>query len=243
MVLDGRHHRSSRYDHPEKALDDIYTTVLKASFPYSNSESEQLGELDIVRDILGCIVVLRSPLSMRSLAILLDLPVDDVKDVLADLHPIFQISSSDASKPLRLHHPAFRDFFLDKRRCLSPKFHVDETKIHEMLMEICIRVMKAYLRRDICGLGVPGTLNCTIRPDQVNKSVPAELQYACLYWVDHCRGSGIELRDNDHIHKFVQQHFLHWVEVMSLLGRTDEMGTIIRSYHSLLVVSVPRFLR
>lgn len=242
VILDRRHHRKGRREYPEKALDEIYTTVLKASFPHSDIESEKLGDFDIVRDILGSIVVLRSPLSMMSLAVLLDLPIDDVKDVLADLHPIFQISSSDASEPVRLHHPAFRDYLLDRHRCQNANFHVDEKQIHEVLAKSCIRVMKAYLRRDICGVGSPGTLRKTVDRGRIEESIPTALQYACLYWVDHCRISGMILQDNDEVHRFVQEHFLYWLEVMSLLGKGAEMGAIIRSYHSLLIVRASRIL-
>lgn len=49
---------------PERYLDEIYIIVLRCSIPekYSNKEKEKL--LNILRDILGYIVTLLSPLSV-----------------------------------------------------------------------------------------------------------------------------------------------------------------------------------
>jgi hypothetical protein len=69
----------------------------------------------MLRDGLGSIVILCSPLSMESLAKLLDKPLSNIKDTLADLHTIFNIPNQ-TSHPIRLRHPTFRDFLLDKER-------------------------------------------------------------------------------------------------------------------------------
>jgi hypothetical protein len=238
MVLDRRQHGANPEEHPEKALDEIYTTVLRTSIGYKEIVSEKLDELDDLRNIIGSIAVLRIPLSMASLSMLLDLDVHDVKDALVDLHPIFQISYTNTSEPVRLHHPAFRDYLLDKNRCRGLNLWVDEKKAHELLASSCIRLMSKMLKRDICDLGAPGTFSSDIDPGLIKENIPTALQYACLYWADHYRASRVHLRDDDEVHQFVQGHYLHWLEAMSLVGRTAEMGAVIRLYHSLLTVGV-----
>jgi hypothetical protein len=70
----------------------------------------------MLREILGSIVILSSPLSADALATLLHMPKQDVKQTLEELHAILDILE-DRYHPLCLHHPSFHDFLLDKDRC------------------------------------------------------------------------------------------------------------------------------
>jgi hypothetical protein len=52
--------------------------------------------------------------------------------------------------------------------------------------------------------------------------IPVDLQYACRFWVNHL----IQLPVCDKevyrsLRKFVFEHLLHWIEVMSLIGAFD----------------------
>ena len=51
-------------------------------------------------------------------------PVDQT---LNHFHAILAILE-DQTRPLRLHHPSFRNFLLDKDRCNDPSFWVDENR-------------------------------------------------------------------------------------------------------------------
>ena len=106
---------------PEKHLDEIYITVLSHSMStdYTDEEREELYSM--LRRILGCIIILFSPLSADSLSMLLHATKEDVDQTLEDLYTILNIPE-DRTRPIRLHHPSFRDFLLDKTRCSDPKF-------------------------------------------------------------------------------------------------------------------------
>ena len=220
---------------PEKQLDQIYTTVLRNSIQQDYNENEREELYDMLREVLGSIAILCSPLSMESLAKLLAIPLNDIKDTLADLHTIVNIPSQTSS-PIRLHHPTFRDFILDKGRCSDLNFWVDEKHAHEALADSCLELMSKMLKRDICGLGSPGTLVKDVDPNRIERCVSPDLQYACLYWVQHYRQSGIRFSDGDRIDRFFKEYFLYWLEAINLMGKSAEMGAIIRLYHSLLVV-------
>ena len=125
-------------------------------------------------------MLLYSPLSVNSLSTLLDRPKDDIKQGLVDLYTILDIPK-DTPRPLRLHHPSFRDFLRDKKRCSDPNFWVDKKQAHWTLVESCIQLMSAFLKQDICGLDAPGALAADIESSRVERSLPPELQYACLY--------------------------------------------------------------
>ncbi|KAI1772379.1 vegetative incompatibility protein HET-E-1 [Hypoxylon cercidicola] len=219
---------------PEKQLDQIYTTVLRDSIQQGYSEKERQELYVLLREVLGSIAILCSPLSMESLAKLLAIPLNDIKNTLADLHSIFNIPRQ-TYHPVRLHHPTFRDFLINKERCSDLDFWVDEKQAHEALGDSCLALMSKVLKRDICGLRSPGTLVKDIDPNQIARCISPDLQYACLYWVEHYRKSGIRLSDGDRVDRFFREYFLYWLEAINLMKKSAEMGAIIRLYHALLV--------
>jgi hypothetical protein len=219
---------------PEKHLNEIYIAVLKHSISsdYTDEEKEEL--CDMLKHTLGSVVVLLSPLSAFSLSRLLHLQKEDVDRTLEDLYAILDIPE-DQTRPLRLHHPSFRDFLLNEDRCGDSSFWVDEKQAHQTLAAGCIQLMSISLKQDICCLENPGVLVTNIESSQVEKCLPAELQYACLYWVQHLKRSGAQLYDQ--VYQFLQDHLLHWLEALGWIGKTSEGILAIISLESIALVS------
>src|SRR4051812_14935416 len=115
-------------------LDDI--TVLSDSMSADYSEGEREELYSMLRHVFGSIVLLFSPLSADSLSRLLNMQKQNIDQTLQDLHSILDIPE-DQTRPLRLHHPSFRDFLLDQSRCCDTKFWVDEKQAHRTLAEGC----------------------------------------------------------------------------------------------------------
>jgi hypothetical protein len=118
MILEGS---STLVIGPEKHLNEIYITILSHSVSTNYTDEEREELCSMLRHILGCIVILFSPLSADSLSTLLHATKEDVDQTLDDLYAILDIPE-DRTRPIRLHHPSFRDFLLDKTRCNNPKF-------------------------------------------------------------------------------------------------------------------------
>lgn len=171
---------------------------------------------------------------MKSIAKLCGMPLNDVKSTLAELHTIFHIPQ-ESSQPIRPHHPSFRDFLVDKDRCGDSSFWVDEKQAHLAMADNCLALMAKMLKADICGLRSPGTLLKDVDADDIERYIPPELQYACLYWAQHYRQAGARLKDGDKVSRFFRKYLLFWLEVMSLLGKSAEMDIILRTYHAILV--------
>ena len=222
---------------PEKHLDEIYTTVLKQSIPEEFTKEEREQASYMLRRILSCIVTLSSPLSASSLGNLLGVTKGDINQTLDDLHSILDIPE-DGTRPLRLHHPSFRGFLLDQRRCADLHFWVDEKQAHQALAEACVRLMSASLKQDICGLDAPGMLVVEVKGSRVEECLPPEVQYACLYWVEHMQECSVELHNNDEIHRFLQTHFLHWLEALSWMRRISEGILAIKTLESIALVNL-----
>ena len=192
-----------------------------------------------LREILGSIVILFSPLSAHSLTNLLGLPKDDVNQTLEDLHSILDVPE-DQARPIRLLHPSFRDFLLDQERCFDQQLWVNGEKGHATFADACIRLMSQELRRDICNLNLPGMLAEEVQDDQVEHCLSAELQYACRYWVQHLQKSEAQFLDIGQVDVFLRENLLHWLEALSLIRKTSEAVLAIKSLESLAMVS-PQF--
>ena len=221
---------------PEERLNEIYITILTNSISdeYDDEEKEEVYKM--LKAILGTIIILYSPLSAVSLARLLYIPREDIGRAVDDLHSILVVPE-DQCHPIRLHHPSFRDFLLDQQRCRDQHFLVNEKTAHEVLALNCLKLMNSCLKRDICEMHAPGVLTSEVDHSRVEERLRPEVQYACLYWVQHLQRSGAQLYDNDQAHTFLQKHFLHWLEALSLMQSMSRAVAMIRTLEKLLTVS------
>ena len=222
-----------------RALDEMYTTILTFSISiflkdYDKATQEKLNSE--FKQIVGSIIILFDALPAIMLDRLLHLPLRTVSMRLRCLHSVLDVPESDES-PVRLLHHSFRDFLLDQQRCLDLQFRIDESQAHGDLLESCLMLMSKHLKRDMCNLRLPGTLTNEVVAGEVQKCVPLDVQYACRYWVNHLRRSNFKLCDNDQVHTFLQTHFLHWLEVLSLIGKIPDGVLIVKSLEAIVTVS------
>jgi hypothetical protein len=219
---------------PELSLSHIYLTVLRAAARSEYSESEERRLSEFLKVILGTMAVLSAPLSGSCLARLLNLSDTGISRSLQSLHSILDIPD-DSTQPIRLHHTSFRDFLLDRERCIDTRFWVDGATRHMVLAETCLKVMCEALRQDMCGLRAPGAIISDINRALVEERLSPLLQYACCYWADHYRNADHVLVKSNYIGPFLKKHFLHWLEALSLLGRLPESISVVATLASLKV--------
>ncbi|KAF2183651.1 putative WD-repeat protein [Zopfia rhizophila CBS 207.26] len=216
---------------PDKSLDEIYLTVLENSIQADFDEEEEREHCSMLREVLGAIVILFSSLSISSLAKLVNVPGKDIDESFADLHAILDIPN-DGDLPIRLHHPSFRDFLVNRKRCNDLRFWVNERKAHRLLADYCIDLMSMELKRDTCDLQEPGIIARDVSKQKIETDLPAALQYACQYWVQHLMRSDTQLEDYNKTHNFLLQHLLHWFEALSLIGKIADGVNKSPSLHS-----------
>jgi NACHT domain len=221
---------------PEEKLNEIYLAVLKNSVQ-SYTKHERKKWYRLLKEATRAIVLLFFPLSALSLARLLGVRGEYIIQTLNDLPSILNIPE-DPALPIRLHHPSFRDFLLDKGRCGSLKFWVDEKQAHRTLADSCIRLLSTALKEDICSVNKFGTLATDIESSRVEQCLPPEVQYACLYWVEHLQKSEAQLRDNEQVHQFLQKNLLHWLEALGWMQKVSEGILAIISLESIALVSL-----
>ncbi|KAJ4299230.1 hypothetical protein N0V90_004474 [Kalmusia sp. IMI 367209] len=188
---------------PEANLNQLYIKVLQHTVRPKCTAQEKSRHCGKIREVLGSIVVLLSILSSKALGRLICISKQEMAHRLRNLHAILDIHEEEKdiheeenSRPIRLHHPSFRDFLLDRERCSDANFWVDGKQAHQSLAGNCIKLMSESLKQDICCFKSPGTLVAEVKTE-VKQHLPAELQYACLYWIQHIQKSGIQPSDND----------------------------------------------
>ena len=171
------------------------------------------------KQCLEALVMLLSPLSTSCISRVYSFSRTDVDLTFNDLQAILDIPN-DLIGLLRLHHPSFRDFLLNKDRCGD--FWVDEKEAHQILATSCIQLMSQTLKKDICEMHAPGSQASQVESSRIEKCLPPEVQYACLYWVQHLQRSGSQACDSEEAHRFLQAHLLHWLEALGWMGKTSE---------------------
>ncbi|KAL4937755.1 hypothetical protein BDV06DRAFT_215643 [Aspergillus oleicola] len=212
------------YQNHGSKLDGTYLPVLDRLLVGQNEE-QKMQLVQEFHQVVGTIVILESPLSVTSLSKLLGCSRELVYLRLRPLHSLLSVPSDDTC-PVQLFHLSFRDFLLDSETHKKTPLWVDEKGMHQKLAKRCLDVCRS-LKRNICGLPSDSTERARINRQTIDRCLPPELQYACRYWASHLV-QGMNLNDMTHnALLFLQRHFLHWVEAMSLLGLVSEVVGIL----------------
>jgi hypothetical protein len=221
-------------------LDNMYMRVLKESVAGEYSGVERRGFTTQFQLLVGSIVVLFDALSAAALSRLLFQPgaesIDIVNMTLDPLQSVLSVPE-DTRSPIRIIHPSFRDFLLDRHRCSDNQFWIDRKQAHSKLARSCLEYMSKKLKKNICGLRSPGSLAAGVDGNKLIRCVPLPLQYACRYWVDHLEQSGIDLFHDKAIELFLRDHFLHWLEAISVMKISSEGLIMVMKLGSMLTVS------
>ena len=223
-------------------LDSMYLQILRHAIGGNHSKKirDELGKR--FRQTVGPIIVSFDLFSISELESLLSVEKVDLDLTFNPLHSVLNISNNRKS-PIRLLHPSFRDFLLDRERCRDDYFWIDRKVVHADLVKHCLRLIFDVLKRNICNLESSGHLAVEMQIEQINLCLPESVQYACRYWVAHLEQVDFDhridlgLHDNGLIHSFFQKHFLHWLEALSLMGRFYEGVEMIKRLRSLFKAS------
>ncbi|KAL9582972.1 MAG: hypothetical protein Q9212_002981, partial [Teloschistes hypoglaucus] len=211
----------------------IYLPVLKKlSAGLKNSHDKDKLHQEF-RMIVGSIISLAEPLSIQSLAVLLNIYPGMITLRLRPLHSVLRIPP-DSDTPIRTLHLSFNEFLLSDQLQLE-SFGVDSQATHRMLLLKCLQLLSGHggLQENLCKLEYPGKLRREIDQVTINDRLTSAFQYACRYWIQHVERGKVEILDQDDVHVFLQEHFLHWLEAMSLMNRLAEVIEQIRVLQSL----------
>lgn len=159
-------------------IDSIYMPVLKQLlYSQDKTKSQQLREE--FKEIVSIIIILATPLSIKSLSQLVDSEPEDIKCRLDQLHSVLSVPTN-FDVPVRLLHLSFRDFLLQYRK-ESNKFWIDERNANQRLTARCFQIMQSSLRKNICDLPSEGTECNGISQTLIQCFITPALKYSCQY--------------------------------------------------------------
>jgi len=205
-------------------LHELYQVTLAEQF-----KSLRNDELEIVRQVLGAIVVTRERLTDEVLSGLLGLEQSKVQRILSRLRSLLQWSPGE---PIIVLHASFPDFLGDPGQCTDSRWHIDLPAHHRGLATGCFGIMRGGLRFNICGLETSYFKNKAIDgiEERIDQNITADLMYGCQYWADHLDlglAGDLDGGFSNEISIFLRERFLFWLEVFSLKDRCHAVSTIL----------------
>jgi len=202
---------------PKTTLDLLYLSILQEAFGGDEPEDDPK-----IRSVLGAVILAANPLSPSTIATLLDLDTGDVFPLLSSVHSLLTLQQ-DTNHPVRPFHKSFPDFIMDPARCTNTRFHVPPSDHHSELAIGSLELMNRRLQKNM--FEFPDALANDEAGDLRKRAegyIHRGLRYACESWHKHLANAKAAPTPTAKItfvlHRFLEQKFLFWLEVLSILG-------------------------
>ncbi|CCD51198.1 similar to prolyl oligopeptidase [Botrytis cinerea T4] len=167
------------------------------------------------------------PLSLAELSELVDRSLEKTQ---GDVEKCGSFLTS-AEGTVSLIHQSAKDYL--KKRFETKIGDGADLQGHMDIYERSIIVMSKILKRDIYELGNYGIIPKDSRSPSINPLM--SIRYFCIHWIDHLYDANDqsldlrkELAEDSIAYEFMTNHFLHWLESLSLLGEISESVRSIR---------------
>ena len=199
---------------PTTTLDSFYLSAFQDAFKGMDTEDHKK-----VRLVIGTVIPAVNPLPPSAISTLVNLGKREAMNLLQLIHSLLKLSE-DPDYPVLPFHKSFPDFIIDPLRCPDPRFHISHETGHLELALSCLRLIDNSLEQN--PLSLPNyALNSEVKDMQarVDSHISTALQYACKSWCNHL----VEVRGNitaiiPALYGFLQERFLVWLEVLSVIG-------------------------
>jgi hypothetical protein len=202
---------------PEVTLDFLYTSVLKTAFTEEDPKVDSK-----VRSIIGTVILVVNPLPPSGIAELIGLATQEVTPLLAPVQSLLILDDEDLTQPITPFHKSFPDFITNPSRCTDTRLCISPKDIHLELVMGCLGLMNDRLEQNL--LSLPDyALNSEVEDLQarIDGHISVGLQYACQHWHSHlAETEGDVTNVISSLHVFLEEKFLAWLEVVSVLGAT-----------------------
>jgi hypothetical protein len=182
-------------------LDAVYQLVL-------DTIVQEESARDILRPIIGTVILSFAPISRQALADLLHVEIVHLNNLLDALRAVIHVWEGDEVYPI---HASLRDFLTDRDRCTDSRIFIHPTQHHTIISRACFDCMESLLQKsDLRGICRDG-----------QKLLPGDLTYACQYWARHLAESNLDQPLVDCLHDFTSDRLLYWIEGLSLIDDLD----------------------
>ena len=200
------------------SLNSLYTSIFQEAFRGNDGEDDAM-----VRSVLSAVVLVRNPLPPSTIAPLMGFDCDEVLPILESIQSLLALHE-DIDHPIQPFHKSFPDFITDPARCNDTRFYISPDYQVELLLR-CLEFMNKSLKKNMCS--IPDyALNSEVEdlPKRVEESeICGALEYACRSWHAHLIMTKHRTADVvSALRCFLEQKFLFWLEVLSVLGAVGD---------------------
>jgi len=200
------------------SLDSLYTSIFQAAFCKNDAEDDTM-----VRSVLSAVVLVTNPLSPSTIATLMGFERNEVLSLLESVQSLL-VLHDDIDHPIQVFHKSFPDFITDPTRCSDSRFYISLDYQLELFLR-CLELMGKSLKKNICS--IPDyALNSEVEdlPGRIEESgIRGALEYACRSWHNHLITKTDRTADVvSALHRFLEEKFLFWLEVLSILGAAGD---------------------
>jgi len=201
-------------------FDSFYSSALRATFLENDAEDNAMA-----RSVLSALVLVMNPLSPSAISALVRIDRDFVLSLLGSIQSLVALPE-DLDHPVQLFHKSFADFITDRTRCTDLRFYISPDYHHLELVLLCLKLMDESLEKNMCS--IPDyILNSEV--DDLSKRIEGSgirgaLEYACRSWHKHLIATKYGIADITipALRRFLEQKFLFWLEVLSVLGAVND---------------------
>jgi hypothetical protein len=192
------------------------------------------------KDILVAVVLAYRTLSLPELAVLAGLqPKINPQTIVEKCGSFLTISGQTVS----LIHQSAKDYLVAS---YTTKLGSGVGQGNANLSARSITAMGSILRHNIYALPYPGFDSSDVTPPDPDPLAP--IRYSCVFWVGHlfkAKDQGFEndLTEDGAILRFLKEHFLHWLEALSLIGGISESIRLLKELQTAVDVSRYSILR
>jgi hypothetical protein len=194
-----------------RGLDLLYKVILESKY----GKEADVQVYRHFRNITGVIILAREALHRNTVAALLRLQRDDVEYICSRLKSVLV-----AGDYLHFSHQSFPDFLSHKDSQCPAKFHFSMQKQSQYLTTAMLQVMNSELKFNICSFPSSYLLNKQVKDlnSRISNCISSQLSYSCRFWTEHISSSEISVKVKKLVSVLLEDKFLFWLEVLSLLG-------------------------
>ena len=200
------------------SLDSLYLSIFRMAFLENDDDDDAM-----VRTILGFVVLATNPLSQSAIATLTHFRCDQVLRLLESIQSLL-ILPTDPDLPIQPFHKSFPDFITDPTRCTDPQFYISPGYQAELVL-CCLKLMVKLLKRNMYSFP-DYALNSEVEdsPKMIESGGNCgALEYACRSWHKHLTVTEyLTLDVVSALHDFLEDKFIFWLEVLSVLGAVGD---------------------
>lgn len=205
-----RHARMKVEEFPQE-LDALYNRMLDQTW--------RSNDKDWCRRILAVVSTVYRPVTLFELMSLADLgdacnKTGILEEIIGECGSILIVKDGT----VYFVHQSAKEFLLQHAAEQTMPSGIQHE--HDLLFWRSLKVMSNTCRRNIYSLEEPGA-----SLDDIDTPAPDPLgpaRYACVYWVEHIGdGRRTEGQQYRQAYEFLKEHFLHWIEALSLLRSTS----------------------